>query len=163
MNTITPGTTLNFLGNKLTYRLTDAPAGGLVEVEMGPEAVFALPHVHEREDEIVYVIEGTVQVSVGDETIEASDGESVFMPRGIPHAVASVTAARILLFLTPGGMEPFFAEMAAMTEGFPPIPKEAMNDFEGFLLKGMPEQGPTIFQGLVEMLGKYNMRPVRSM
>jgi quercetin dioxygenase-like cupin family protein len=43
-------------------------------------------HVHAREHETVYMLEGTVRVQVGDEEFTAGVGDFVFMPRGLPHS-----------------------------------------------------------------------------
>jgi quercetin dioxygenase-like cupin family protein len=74
------------------------------------------PHVHEREDEAFYVLEGEVEVTVGDETTTATAGTFVFAPRGVPHKyVATQGPARHLTVVTPGGFERFFAEVAEAT------------------------------------------------
>src|SRR5438270_8161368 len=43
-------------------------------------------HIHHREDETFYVIEGEMTFSVGDQTIQATPGTMVFAPRDIPHS-----------------------------------------------------------------------------
>ncbi|HEX7721091.1 MAG TPA: cupin domain-containing protein [Pyrinomonadaceae bacterium] len=43
-------------------------------------------HIHTREDEYFYVIEGSIVVHAGEETYQAPPGSFVFLPRGIPHA-----------------------------------------------------------------------------
>src|SRR5262245_10005156 len=43
-------------------------------------------HVHHREDETFYVVEGEMTFSVGEQTIKAGPGTMVFAPRGIPHS-----------------------------------------------------------------------------
>jgi quercetin dioxygenase-like cupin family protein len=68
-------------------------------------------HVHEREDEAFYVLEGEYAVTVGDETIEAKAGTFIFAPRGIPHGyVATGEKSRHLTFVTPPGFEDFFTD-----------------------------------------------------
>lgn len=47
-----------------------------------------LPHVHDSEDESVYVLEGEVTVTVGEREYELSPGSFVFMPKQVPHAIA---------------------------------------------------------------------------
>ncbi|MEI9973144.1 MAG: cupin domain-containing protein [Ignavibacteriota bacterium] len=44
------------------------------------------PHVHSREDELVYVLDGEFDVYVGEESFKVSTGESVFLPKFLPHA-----------------------------------------------------------------------------
>ena len=44
-------------------------------------------HVHTREDEYFYVLDGTLTVTIGEEVSEVSKGGFVFLPRGIPHEI----------------------------------------------------------------------------
>ena len=72
-------------------------------------------HVHEREDELFYVVEGEHVFQVGDDTFEVGPGGLVFGPRGVPHAQRRVVprTGRILDFCAPAGIEGFFRELAA--------------------------------------------------
>lgn len=47
----------------------------------------AEPHVHEHEDESVYVVEGEITVHIGAESFDLTAGSFAFMPRNIPHAI----------------------------------------------------------------------------
>jgi len=51
----------------------------------GPPRLIAPLHVHHRDDEAWYVLEGTLRVKVGKDEIEALAGSAVFVPRGTPH------------------------------------------------------------------------------
>jgi len=51
----------------------------------GPPRLIAPLHVHHRDDEAWYILEGTLRVQVGDKEVEASAGSGVFVPRGTPH------------------------------------------------------------------------------
>jgi quercetin dioxygenase-like cupin family protein len=78
------------------------------------------PHIHHREDETFYVLEGEITVSVGDRTIKAKAGTMVFLPRGIVHSFTiDSEQLRALVLATPGGLEGWFKEFsvpaAAMT------------------------------------------------
>jgi mannose-6-phosphate isomerase-like protein (cupin superfamily) len=69
-------------------------------------------HVHSREDESFYVLDGSVTVQCGDETFDAGPGSFVFLPRRVPHAFRSVgESVRVLLIATPGGIEEYFREL----------------------------------------------------
>lgn len=72
------------------------------------------PHVHEHEDELSYVIEGVLEVTVGDTTRHVRAGESVFKPRGVPHSFAAVgeEPARFLEWIVPAGFEGYFHDVA---------------------------------------------------
>ena len=72
-------------------------------------------HVHSREDECMYVLEGAITVQCGDEVFEAGPRSFVFLPRGIEHAwdVAGGVAATVLIITAPGGLEEFLHEFHA--------------------------------------------------
>jgi quercetin dioxygenase-like cupin family protein len=80
-------------------------------------------HVHEREDEVFYVLEGRFSVHVPGESRELGPGEAAFAPRGTPHAyrVESATA-RWLAIATPAGFDDFVREAGepAAEEALPP-------------------------------------------
>jgi mannose-6-phosphate isomerase-like protein (cupin superfamily) len=71
-------------------------------------------HVHEREDELFYVLEGEHVFTCGDEEFHVGPGGLVFAPRGIPHSQRRVVprTGRILSMLSPAGFEGFFRELA---------------------------------------------------
>jgi quercetin dioxygenase-like cupin family protein len=91
----------------------------LVEHPIGPRALAAPIHTHEREDEYTYVLEGKIGVQIGEEVLVARPGDLVFKPRGVPHAFwnAADEPARALEIISPAGFERYFAELAPL---FPP-------------------------------------------
>jgi quercetin dioxygenase-like cupin family protein len=80
-------------------------------------------HVHHRDDEVFYVLDGELTLFVGDEVITVTPGGAAFAPRGVPHAyrVESATA-RWLTISNPAGFERFVRAMSepAEREGLPP-------------------------------------------
>jgi mannose-6-phosphate isomerase-like protein (cupin superfamily) len=84
-----------------------APRGaGLVLVEWTapPSAQHIAPlHVHHRDDEAWYVLEGALGFRLGDDVVEARAGGAVVAPRGTPHTYwnAAATDSRYVLVLTP--------------------------------------------------------------
>ncbi len=76
-------------------------------------------HVHAREDEMWYVLEGHFRFRADDELLDAPAGSFVFVPRGSHHCFQNIghEAARILVMFTPAGMERFFEEHAALPPG----------------------------------------------
>jgi len=74
-------------------------------------------HVHPNQDEIFYVLEGNYRFKVGDEVLDLSAGDSVFLPRAIPHAWTQVAEkGKMLVILQPAGkLENFFVTMAALS------------------------------------------------
>ena len=91
------------------YALTDSivPPGG------GPP-----PHIHHREDEAFWVLEGELEIRVGEETFTAGAGSFIHLPRGVTHSYQNVGTglARFLTFLAPAGLERFFIEFVRRNE-----------------------------------------------
>ena len=88
------------------YLIRGEATGGrfaLIEHEIPPRALAAPVHVHEREDEYSFVLEGRVGVQIGEEDLVAGPGELVVKPRGIPHAFwnAGDETARLLELISP--------------------------------------------------------------
>ena len=71
--------------------------------ETSAERPVAPLHVHDRDDEAWYVLEGTLGFTRGDATVIAPAGSAVLMPAGVPHTYwnAGSTRARYLLVMTP--------------------------------------------------------------
>ncbi len=69
-------------------------------------------HVHDREDECFYVLDGEISVRCGDESFSATAGSFVFLPRGRPHRFWTTgEPARLLLIAVPGGIEEYFRQI----------------------------------------------------
>jgi mannose-6-phosphate isomerase-like protein (cupin superfamily) len=102
-----------FQGNRITVKATGASTGGafgLIESLVAPGYSPPL-HIHDREDETFWVLEGAVTIRCGATTFRATAGACAFLPRGVPHTfvVEGTVPARMLGILTPGGGEAFFA------------------------------------------------------
>lgn len=97
-----------WFGALAEIKATAADTGGqltIIEVTEHPGAEAPL-HVHYRDDEAFWILEGDVIFEVGGETIEASAGDYVFGPRGIPHRfTVGDRGCRMLFLMVPGGME----------------------------------------------------------
>jgi quercetin dioxygenase-like cupin family protein len=75
------------------------------------EGYAAASHVHEREDELFVVLEGSVAVCAGGTWSKVGDGGVVMLPRAVPHAYKITSdRARLLNVCTPGGLDQFFRE-----------------------------------------------------
>jgi mannose-6-phosphate isomerase-like protein (cupin superfamily) len=66
-------------------------------------------HIHHREDETFYLLEGSVRIRVGSEVFDAGVGSLVEVPKGVPHGwvVSSSEPLRCLLLFSPGGFEDY--------------------------------------------------------
>jgi quercetin dioxygenase-like cupin family protein len=75
-------------------------------------------HVHTREDETVYVLEGEFRWKLGDEHSRTGPGSFVFIPRGLPHTWEVIGEGNGMMLVTffPAGMEGFFDRLSAMEE-----------------------------------------------
>lgn len=114
-----------WLGQLAEIKATAADTGGeftIVEVTCAPG--FEAPlHVHHREDEAFWILDGDVTLYVGDAIIEASGGDYAFGPREIPHRyIVGDAGCRMLFICTPGGFEELVRAMSepAATRTLPP-------------------------------------------
>lgn len=130
-----------FLNSRMTVKASAETTGGafgLVESCIPPG--FSPPlHIHHREDESFWVLEGELTMRCADKTFRARAGSFVFLPRGVPHTfvVEGDTPARMLTLVTPGGGERFFVDAGRPAEhdGMPsPVPPDIQ------LLKRVGEQ-----------------------
>ena len=104
------------------------------------------PHVHSREDELMYVLEGEFDVYVGQEAFKVEAGECVFLPRFTPHAfVIRSPRLRILALLTPAGFEEAFRGMSMPAQRLE-LPTGAAT---------YPEADP---KEIAQLLGEYGVR-----
>src|SRR6201989_3363150 len=86
----------------------------LVEHPMSPHALAAPLHIHTREDEYSYVLEGRMGALLGDEVVEAGPGDLGFKARNQWHTFwnAGDEPCRILEIIAPAGFEDFFRELS---------------------------------------------------
>jgi quercetin dioxygenase-like cupin family protein len=112
------GKVLQFLGitHKLTSQQTDS-AYYLFEFEFDSESGNRL-HVHSYEDEVVYVLEGAIEIRLDDQKFQAVTGGVAYLPKHFPHALYNPlkTTSRYLGMAILGGMENFFDELALAQE-----------------------------------------------
>ncbi len=114
------GTVLDFLA--VTHKLTSAQTGGgycIFETAFDPGTGNRL-HVHGREDEIGYVLDGALEVRLRDSTHVLEAGGLARLPKGIPHAIRNPlgTPSRYLFIAVPGGLDRWFDALAdAKREG----------------------------------------------
>src|SRR5689334_24589059 len=98
----------------------------LVEHPMSARALAAPLHLHTREDEYSFVLEGRMGALLGDDVVEAGPGELVFKPRNQWHTFwnAGDEPCRILEIIAPAGFEHFFEELVDMGGALKADPEE---------------------------------------
>ena len=108
-----------FFGMLAEVKASAADTGGqytLLEIT-APAGLQTPLHVHYRADEGFYVLDGTVTIQLGEETVELGPGQHAFGPRDIPHRFTiGPDGARMIWVLTPGGFEDFVDEVSAPAE-----------------------------------------------
>lgn len=121
-------------GLGVVFKIEGHETGGafsIVEHPIRPRTL-VIPHVHEREDEFSYVLEGEIGARVGDQEVTAGAGSYVLKPRGIPHTFWNPTdrPARLLEIIAPAGFEMLFREWGSVlaAPGEPDL--DAMNELD---------------------------------
>ena len=118
-----------WFGSLAELKATAADTGGqmtIVEVT-APSGLEAPLHVHHRDDEAFWILEGDATIEVGETTIEAHAGDYVFAPRDIPHRyTVGEAGCRMLFILVPGGIENVIRETSerARSRTLPPPPEQ---------------------------------------
>jgi|SRR5215469_453544 len=101
------------------------------------------PHIHHREDEIFFLLEGEIVVSVEGRTIKGKPGTMVFLPRNVPHSLTIESEqARMLIMVTPAGLERWFKEFSAPAPAMtlPPADEPAYGELQR-MLEAAPRYG----------------------
>jgi mannose-6-phosphate isomerase-like protein (cupin superfamily) len=110
----TDGELIEVAGNRI--RIITATADQLVcDYSAAPNFPGPPLHVHPGFEETYLVLEGRLQVTVGDERRELKPGAAAYVSGTVPHTFANPTGerTRFLSVCTPGGFEHFFRAMAA--------------------------------------------------
>ncbi|MGH3264382.1 MAG: quercetin 2,3-dioxygenase [Trebonia sp.] len=121
-----------WLGALAEVKATAADTGGqFTLIEMTHPPGYEAPlHVHHREDEAFWILDGSATLYVGEETIHVSAGDYALGPRDVPHRYSvGEDGCRMLYIVTPGGFEELVKDMSepAATRTVPP-PAEQLLD-----------------------------------
>lgn len=131
------------IGHTVTFKSPGHETGGgafIWEIQSPPGALVP-PHLHRVEDELIYVIEGQVEATVGDQTHTLGAGDLVKMPRGLPHAIRMIgpAPAKTLWTVVPAGkMEGLFQALGALRTDQPPDPEQLSRIFRDHDLELLP-------------------------
>src|SRR5215510_122583 len=120
------GITFKMLGTTMRLIATAAETAGRYAVleQVTPVGWGPPRHIHSREDEIFYILEGSYELHVGDERRTISAGASAILPRNVPHGFRNVmsTPSRVVFVITPGGLEEYFLAVATCSPA-PDLPQ----------------------------------------
>ena len=106
-------------GETITFKAVSTDTDGaysLIEVIDQPQAGPPL-HLHRREDESFYILEGTFAFQIGDSVLTATAGWFMTAPKGVPHSYKNIgtTPAKMLALFVPAGIENFFEDLSNLT------------------------------------------------
>ena len=129
------GKAIHVLGNPWIIKAGKEDTGGSIAVlegEFRPRSGTPA-HVHRQHEETFYVLSGEFLFHLGTQTVKATTGTFVFVPRDVAHAFENIGTqpGRILGMMTPGGYEQFFEELAHLPPG-PPDPAKFQEIFEKY-------------------------------
>jgi quercetin dioxygenase-like cupin family protein len=133
INTPPQGRTIAVIGDVYRFLATGEDTGGkyalfeaLVPPGGGPP-----PHIHSREEEGFYILEGEITFRIGDDRIVATAGLFANMPVGTPHSFKNESdkPARMLISVAPVGLEEMLFEVGVplaegATTALPPAKEE---------------------------------------
>ena len=129
---IQPGTGCRFAvaGGIYTIKATGKDTGGayaMVEM-LAPPQSGSPSHLHSREVESFYILEGSLSFWLADAKLTGAAGYLVIAPPGLPHAFKNggPTPARALLLITPAGLEKFFEEVVPHSKKLQPAPRRLL-------------------------------------
>ena len=94
------------------------------------------PHVHSREEESFYILEGEITFQIGDERVVATAGMFANMSVGTPHSFKNESGkpAKMLISVAPAGLEKMFFEVGVpVTQGAVSTPPPTKEEIEKLL------------------------------
>jgi mannose-6-phosphate isomerase-like protein (cupin superfamily) len=149
-----------FLGSIGVRFMIDGPEAGqrfsLVEHPMSPRALAAPLHLHTREDEYSFVLQGRMGALLGDDVVEAGPGDLVHKPRNQWHTFwnAGDEQCRILEIISPAGFEHFFRELVALGGVLQASPDALAQLSDRYGLEMQPETVPALLERFGLRLGE---------
>jgi mannose-6-phosphate isomerase-like protein (cupin superfamily) len=149
-----------FLGSIGVRFMIDGSEAGerfsLVEHPMSPRALAAPLHLHTREDEYSFVLEGRMGALLGDDVVEAGPGDLVFKPRNQWHTFwsAGEGPCRILEIISPAGFERFFQELSDLGGALEADPEALAELNARYGLEMQPETVPELLERFGLQIGE---------
>jgi mannose-6-phosphate isomerase-like protein (cupin superfamily) len=126
------------------HRMTVLIAGEQTKNAYSVLEVFILPgggtppHIHHREDELFYLLEGDITILAGEQTVRASAGTCVHIPAGTVHTFRNEGGGpgRMVVTYTPAGFENYFSTVGTPAthgdETAPPVTQEALERLRAY-------------------------------
>src|SRR6516165_10343310 len=139
------GESLWALGEKLTFKLETEDTGG----EFGFAELVAQPgggpppHIHRREDEMFYVLDGDFTFVVGDRTFTRSPGFAAYLRKNVLHTYNNVGTrpGRMLTAVVPCGFERFLREWSNPVKDPMELPPQPLQQDIDKLIATAPKYG----------------------
>jgi quercetin dioxygenase-like cupin family protein len=108
-------------GLDMKVLLTTEATGGAISVIMAWHKPGEGPpdHIHFSQEEMFFIVEGTYELIVGDQTATVGPGTLVFIPRNVVHRFSNVgdTTACMLDWSLPGGQDHYFEAISELATG----------------------------------------------
>ncbi len=144
------GRTIGIVGDTYRFLATGAETDGRYTIfeAIVPPGGGAPHHLHTREDETFYVLEGQLTLKIGDETLVAGPGTFVNLPIGNPHSFRNESdeTARVLISFTPSGLEDFFFAIGQRVV-YGELPPKPTPEEIGKMIELAPSYGITFLEG----------------
>ena len=139
---------LNIVGEETLVKVSSEDSDGTLAFFhlVAPPMSGPPRHVHSREDELFYVLEGELVFELDGERHTVRAGDTVYLRRGVVHAYQNFTTsdARLLIATTPGMFCNLFVELSAAT---PPGTLPAFDLIDALATKyGITTLGPPMTQ-----------------
>jgi quercetin dioxygenase-like cupin family protein len=137
IRTPTAGRTIGVAGDVYRFLATGEDTNGKYALweAIVPPGGGPPPHVHSREEEGFYVLEGEIRFQIGEQPLVASVGMFANMPVGTPHSFKNESdkPAKMLISVAPAGLEQMFFEVGKPVPtgatATPPPTKEELDNF----------------------------------
>jgi quercetin dioxygenase-like cupin family protein len=135
-----------YIGHLMSILISSKDTNGTFSLIHGYEikGLEPPPHVHTKEDESFYILDGEINYTVDKEVFNARRGDWIFLPRNVQHSFqVQSDQAEVIIHLSPGGFEEYFKEMSEPAKALiiPPRP-----------------QGPPDVKRIIETASKYGVK-----
>ena len=94
---------------------------GMITQDVSPGTTIPV-HLHENEDEVIFIQDGIGEATLGDRTVALAKGSTLFVPRGTWHGGRNTGSSSLLwiAIYTPSGFEGYFREIGRSAPDAPP-------------------------------------------